>query len=65
MELSGLKLEKTARRATYNGGILSPASIQSPPTPSTSTDGLKSADGKHITSIVLYHAAHHHYIFRF
>ena len=46
MELSGLKLEKTARRATYTGGILSPASVEAPPTPSSSTGALKSNDGK-------------------
>jgi hypothetical protein len=43
-ELSGLKLEKTVRRATYTGGILSPASIVSPLTASSSSNALKKDD---------------------
>lgn len=46
MELSGLKLEKAVRRATYNGGMLSPASAMSTLSPSTSTSALKTSDGK-------------------
>lgn len=43
MELSGLKLEKTVRRATYNGGMLSPAIT--PLSPSSSTSALKTSEG--------------------
>ncbi|KAG2204065.1 hypothetical protein INT47_007059, partial [Mucor saturninus] len=42
MELSGLKLEKTVRRATYNGGMLSPAIT--PLSPSSSTSALKTSE---------------------
>ncbi|GAA5797034.1 hypothetical protein HPULCUR_002412 [Helicostylum pulchrum] len=44
MELSGLKLEKTIRKATYAGGMLSPAPLLSPLSPSNSTNALKKDD---------------------
>lgn len=48
-ELAGLKLEKTVRKATYTGGILSPtASAMSPLTPSSSTNALKTEQGSHV-----------------
>ncbi|KAG2233452.1 hypothetical protein INT48_008858 [Thamnidium elegans] len=46
MELSGLKLEKTIRKATYAGGMLSPAPLLSPLSPSNSTNALKKDDEK-------------------
>ncbi|KAI8081128.1 hypothetical protein BDF21DRAFT_418443 [Thamnidium elegans] len=46
MELSGLKLEKTIRKATYAGGMLSPAPLLSPLSPSNSTNALKKEDEK-------------------
>lgn len=45
MELSGLKLEKTIRKPTYAGGMLSPAPLLSPLSPSNSTNALKKDDG--------------------
>lgn len=51
-ELSGLKMEKTTRRATYTGGILAPASIT--PTPLAPTKSASyEVKGKDLT-IILY-----------
>lgn len=57
-DLAGLKLEKTVHRATYTGGLLSPATPATPAisslTPSSSTNVLKAKKGKFDIYIYIY-----------